>query len=246
MKPPTQASTCSHSPRRPASSPSCGIRIDHAVRIRRRGAHEHHRIRPACRRHRRDIGAEIRVDGNPDHAQTHEMRRLVECRMRGLRRDDGGPRNLRAFGPGAISCCLHREEDALSAAGRHRAARIRPGMQQPQRHANDICFEARQAGKCLWTKAVFGKELEIGLLGDRQHVLARIVDVDADAAVPPIHIIQSRGFHSFVEHFRADAQARQFGHGSESPQAASSRAATVVMALRRMSTIATISAGSTM
>ena len=118
-------------------------------------------------------------------------------------------------------------------------------MQQAQGHTDDIGFEARQAGERLRAKSVFGKEFEIGLLGNGQHVLPRVVDIDADAAVPPIHVIRARSFHLLVEHFRVDALARQFGHGSGSPQSASSRAATVVMALRRISAIAWISAAST-
>ena len=85
-KPPMHASTCIDAPTDAASARELRDRVDHALRVLRRGADDEHGVVVDARGHRVDVGAPVGVARHLVHAHAEVVRGLVERRVRARRR----------------------------------------------------------------------------------------------------------------------------------------------------------------
>jgi hypothetical protein len=170
-------------------------RIDDAVRERRRRSDQHDRVRRDCIGHGGNIGAIVVGKRDPVHGYTQIVRSLVERRMRADRDDDVGCDDLRPLGSRPVAGGFHRQEDALGATGGHHARRILGRMQQIGGPSDDIVLELLETRKRLRTERILGEESLIRFLRDGEHVVARVMHVEAETSALPVDVIAPRRLH---------------------------------------------------
>src|SRR3546814_5217830 len=88
------------------------------------------------------------------------MSGLFDARMAAARHDDARSGKLRSLGQGAVSGSLDREELAFRAARGEGAAGLVTGVEEPERHRDDVGFELHQTREGLPAQRVL-REIEV-------------------------------------------------------------------------------------
>src|SRR3546814_5715857 len=101
----------------------------------------------------------------------------------------------RPLGQGAVAGGLDREELAFRAARGEGAACPVTGVEQRERHGDDVRLELDQAREGLPAQRVL-REIEVeGLPRDRQQFLVVVIDVERQLALAPV-IVMALGLRS--------------------------------------------------
>ena len=124
-------------------------RVDRAVAVVAGRAHHRDRVPVDRGRDRVDVGERrLGVDRNVPALDTQQVACLVERRVRGLGFEEVGPVDA-ALASGLLAVGEHRVKDAAAPSRCHEAGRLgavhRVGMQQVQRHRDDLALELRHA-----------------------------------------------------------------------------------------------------
>ena len=163
-------------------------RVDHTLRVLRRRADEQDRVVVDRSLHRGDVGTPVGADRNAPALQPEVLAALLE---RGVRR--GGQHHVRlgdaALGAAPFACRLHRQQDALGAAGRHEAGSLLAGLQPLADHRHDLGLDGPQARERIGVQRVLRRVAAVGLLGDGQHVGTGVVDERERPPVAPAHVV---------------------------------------------------------
>src|SRR3546814_19421610 len=105
------------------------------------------------------------------------MSGLVDARMAAARHDDARSGKLRSLGQGAVSGSLDREELAFRADRGEGAAGLVTGVEEPERHRDDVGFELHQTREGLPDQGVL-REID-----RKSVVLGKSVSVREDLGV---------------------------------------------------------------
>ena len=105
----------------------------------------------------------------------------------------GGQHHVRAFdallATTTLTRGLHREQQALGAAGGHEAGGIGAALEPVGHDADDLALDATQARERIRVEGVLGAEATVCLLGDRDHVVAGVVGERERPALTPPHVV---------------------------------------------------------
>jgi hypothetical protein len=171
-------------------------RVDHAMRVLRRGGSDEHGVRVDQRLEILDVGAVAGGQAREAHLEAEVLRRLVEGGVDRLGRDDVRLAELLVLAACAIPRRLHREQDRLGAAARHRADDVGAAVDHRCGHADDLGLHLLQALEGHRVEEVLREEELVGGLQRLLVFLARVVDEAERTAVAPVGVALAEALHA--------------------------------------------------
>ena len=186
-------------------------RIDHALRVRRRRAHEQDGVVRDRGLHRARVGAKRGVGRRVDGLHAEVVRGLLKCGVHAEREHHLGLLDVWAIGARPIPRSLDRHQDALTAAAGHGPGDARV-PKQVARHSDDLGLEPLQARKRKRVESVLGEVFHERVMQDLEHIIARPIDETERAAVSPVCVVGARDIERSEQWGLCDPFGRDF-HG---------------------------------
>ena len=190
-----------------------GDRVDDAVREAGRRADHADRVATDRAAHRGHVGAEVRADRHAHQLDAEALCRLVERDVGRGRRDDLRVADA-ALGLRPVAIGLHRQHDALGAAGAdHAADPTGPATivadlgcaEHLRGHRDDLGLELHHRGPEIGVQRVGLRVAGVDLREERDVLVVTVVDGAGDEAVAPAIALAGREHAELGEHLVARA-----------------------------------------